>query len=195
EDAALDVQRYAEERLDSLLAQDRIEDVRVVDVLEDDRQAFGRDASCESAADGDAHSLLDLLLDAYGSACDQLVRALVEQEDGARVDGEDLADALEQRPEQPVEVEVRECRIRDRLQVVEPRAAVSRHRPALNPASGTASPLAARPPAHAHANGGGVPRRDFWPQTGKLKRRAACTRARGRSRAAAVESGRARSSA
>ena len=39
EHALLDEQRHAEQRADALLAQDRVEDVGVVDVLDDDRRA------------------------------------------------------------------------------------------------------------------------------------------------------------
>ena len=94
---ALDDERDAEHRLDPLLAQDRVEDVRVVDVVEDHRPLLGGDAAGEAAADRDADALLDLLLDPERGPGDELVRLLVEQEDRARVDLEDLAGALEER--------------------------------------------------------------------------------------------------
>ena len=93
---ALDDERDAEHRLDPLLPQDRVEDVPVIDVVEDHRPLLGRDAPGEAAADRDTDALLDLLLDAERSACDELVRLLVEQEDRAGVDLEDLPGPLEE---------------------------------------------------------------------------------------------------
>ena len=81
----LDEQRHAEQRLDALLAQDRVEDVGVVDVGEDDRPALGRDPAGEAAAERDPDALLDLLLDPSRRAGDELVRRLVEQQERARV--------------------------------------------------------------------------------------------------------------
>ncbi len=83
---ALDDERDAEHRLDPLLPQDRVEDVRVVDVVEDHRLLLGGDPAREAAADRDADALLDLLLDPERGARDELVRLLVEEEDRARVD-------------------------------------------------------------------------------------------------------------
>ena len=81
---------------------------RVVDVVEDHRPLLGGDPPGEARADRDADALLDLLLDAERGAGDELVRRLVEQEDRARVDLEDLARPLEQRGEQLVEAQVGE---------------------------------------------------------------------------------------
>ena len=119
EDAAhlsLDDERDAEHRLDPLLPQDRVEDVRVVDVVEDHRPLLGGDPSGEAAADRDADALLHLLLDPERRARDELVRVLVEQEDRARVDLEDLAGPLEQGVEQLVEPQVCERGVGDGLQ-------------------------------------------------------------------------------
>jgi hypothetical protein len=113
---ALDHERNAEHRLDPLLPQERVEDVRVVDVLEDHRPLVGCDPAREAAADRHADALLDLLLDPERSASHELVRLLVEQEDRAGVDFEDLPCPLEQRREQTVEAQVREGRVGDRLQ-------------------------------------------------------------------------------
>jgi hypothetical protein len=52
----------AEKRLDALLAQDRIENVGVVDVLKRNRLDRRGDAPRESQADWNPDSLLDLLL-------------------------------------------------------------------------------------------------------------------------------------
>ena len=77
--AALDEQRDAEQRADALLAQDRVVDVGVVDVLDRDRAALGRDAAGEAAPEGDLDAALDLLLDAAGGAGAQDAGRLVEQ--------------------------------------------------------------------------------------------------------------------
>jgi hypothetical protein len=119
EDAAhltLDDQRDAEHRLDPLLPQDRVEDVSVVDVVEDHRPLLGGDPTGEPTTDRNADALLYLLLDAERSPRDELVRVLVEQEDRARVDLEDLPGPVEQRIEQLVESQVRERGVGDGLQ-------------------------------------------------------------------------------
>ena len=110
-----DEQRDAEHRLDPLLAQDRVEHVRVIDVVEDHRPPFRGDAAGESAADRDADALLHLLLDPDRRPRDELVRLLVEQQDRARVDIEDLAGPEKERRQQRVELQMRERRIRERL--------------------------------------------------------------------------------
>ena len=112
---AVDEQRHAQERLDALLAQDRVEDVAVVDVRDDHRPPLGRDLAREALADGDPDALLDLLLDPARRARDELVRRLVEQEEGARVAVERVADPVEQRLQQVAERQVRERRIGDGL--------------------------------------------------------------------------------
>ena len=51
-------QRHSEHALDALFVEDRVQDVRVVDIVEHDRACLGRDPACEAAADRDAHALL-----------------------------------------------------------------------------------------------------------------------------------------
>ena len=118
--AAFDEQRDAEQRADALLAQDRVEDVGVVDVLDGDRAPLGGDAAGEAAADGDLHALLDLLLDAAGGAGAQDAGALVEQQDRRGVGGQHLGDAAQQLLEQLVLRQVRERRVGDPLERLEP---------------------------------------------------------------------------
>src|SRR3954451_23283435 len=113
---ALDEDRDAEHRLDPLLPQDRIEAVGGVDVVEDHRPLLRGDPAGEATTDRDADALLSLLLDAERSPRDELVRVLVEQQDRARVDLEDLPRPLEQRIEQLVESQVRERSVGDGLQ-------------------------------------------------------------------------------
>ena len=119
EDAAhltLDDERDAEHRLDPLLPQDRVEDVRVVDVVEDHRPLLGGNPSREAAADRDADALLHLFLDPERRPRDELVRFLVEQENRARVDLEDLPRARRAAREQLVETQVCERGVGDGLQ-------------------------------------------------------------------------------
>src|SRR5205823_368417 len=113
---ALDDERDAEHRLDALLPQDRVEDVSVVDVVEDHRALLGGDPAGEATSYRDADALLHLLLEPERRPRDELVRVLVEQEDRARVDLEDLPRPLEQRIEELVEPQVRECGVGDGLQ-------------------------------------------------------------------------------
>ena len=101
---ALHDERDAEHRLDPLLPQQRVEDVRVVDVVEDHRPLLGGDPACKAAAHRDTDALLYLLLDPERGARDELVRVLVEQENRAGVHFEDLPGPLEQRREQVVEL-------------------------------------------------------------------------------------------
>ena len=69
--------------------------MRVVDVVEDHRPLLGGNPPREAAADRDTDALLHLFLDPERRPRDELVRFLVEEEDGARVDLEDLPGALE----------------------------------------------------------------------------------------------------
>src|SRR4051794_15781377 len=111
EHAALDEQGDAEQRPDPLLAQDRVEDVGVVDVGDEDRAALGGDASREAAPDGDADALLDLLLDPLGRPRADHAPVVLEHEDRGRVGVEDLAHPLEELVEQLVDRQVRERRV------------------------------------------------------------------------------------
>jgi len=88
----------------------------MVDIVEDDRPLLGGDAAGKAAADRDADTLLDFLLDAERCARHELVRLLVEQEDRARVDLEDQPRSLEQRAKEVVELQMRERRVGDGLQ-------------------------------------------------------------------------------
>lgn len=120
EDGVPDDERDAEEGLDALLAQDRIEDVGVVDVVEDDGSALGGDAAGEAAPERDADTALHLLLEPDRSARHELLPLLVEEEHRSRVAIEQVADAREQRPEQILEVEMGERRVGEGLQPAQP---------------------------------------------------------------------------
>ena len=95
-----DHQRHSEHRLDPLFAQNRVEHVRVIDVIEDHRPPLGGDPAGEAAADRNTHAALDLLLDPDRSACNQLLGGLVDEEHRARVSVEDVADTREKHREQ-----------------------------------------------------------------------------------------------
>ena len=110
----------------------------MIDVVEDHRLPLRCDAAREAAADRDTNPLLDLLLDPDRGPRHQLIRSLVEQQDRARVDGEDLAGAKQQRRQQSVELQMRERRIRERLKLPQP----SRSCPTPTPAK-SKSPFAA----------------------------------------------------
>jgi hypothetical protein len=99
-------ERHPEKGLDALVTPDRVPDVGGVDVVEDDRRARRGDAAREAAADGNANSLLDLLLDPEGRTGDELVSFAVEQEHGAHVGSEDLLDPREEHAEQLVGLEI-----------------------------------------------------------------------------------------
>ena len=114
-----DHERDAEQRLDPLLTQDRIEHVRVVDVVEDHRSPARRHPAGEAPPDRDPHALLDLLLDPNRRPRHQLVRLLVEQEHRARVRVEDRADPRQQHRKQLVELEVRQRRVDDGLEMLD----------------------------------------------------------------------------
>ena len=108
EHASAREQRRAEERLDPLLPEDRVEHVRVVDVLDRDRPALRRETTGEASADRDADAGFDLLLETRGRAGDELVPPLVEQQDRARVGLEEVAHADDELVEQVGRREVRE---------------------------------------------------------------------------------------
>ena len=113
-------QRHAEDRLDSLLAEDRVEDVRAIDVVENHRYPLGGDAAGEAAADGNPDAAFDFFLDADGGSRDKLIGLLVQQEDGARVGPEDLPDPRQEHAEEIVELGMRERDVRHDLQALEP---------------------------------------------------------------------------
>ena len=119
EDGALDEQRHAEQRADALHPQDRVQDVGVVDVGDEDRPASGRDASREAPAERDAHAALDLLLETLGGACDELAGVVVEQQDGDGVDTEDVLRAGQQLVEQGLQGQLGQRGIRQPVDVLE----------------------------------------------------------------------------
>jgi hypothetical protein len=108
-------QRHAEDGLDPLLEQDRVQDGAVVDLMEGDRLSVGRDATGEPLADRDADPSFHFLLDAFGGSGHELVPRLVKKENGGRVDVEDLADPFEQLVQESVDGEMGKGRVADAL--------------------------------------------------------------------------------
>src|SRR5207237_4194899 len=94
QELALEQEGHAQERTDSFLAQERVEHLAVVDVLEHDRPALGRDPSRESLSHRNAHPALDLLLEPSRPQRDQHVALL--EEDRRRVHRKYAPDATEQ---------------------------------------------------------------------------------------------------
>src|SRR5438105_8388966 len=113
DDAVTCDQRGAEERLDPFLAQERIQYVGVVDVLDRQRPALVGDSAREAPAERDPHAALDLLLEPFRRARDELARGLVEEQEGGRVGLQDVSDADQELVEQRLERQVRERRIGD----------------------------------------------------------------------------------
>ena len=93
-----DDERHAEQGLHAALAQDRVEDVRPLDVVEDDPPAIGRDPARKAASERDAHAALDLLLEPEGRPGHQLVRVLIDQQHHAGVDVENRPDPRQHHP-------------------------------------------------------------------------------------------------
>ena len=87
----------------------------MVDVLDDHCTTVRSDAACETLSEGNADALLDLLFDALRGAGDQVARVLIKEEEGARIRLQRVGDAVEERREQLVQVQVRERSIGDGL--------------------------------------------------------------------------------
>jgi len=119
DDAVTCDQRGAEERLDPFLAQERIQYVGVVDVLDRQRPALVGDSAREAPAERDPHAALDLLLEPRGGPSHELAGGLVEEQEDGRVGFQDVADADEELVEQRLERQVRERRIGDEQELAQ----------------------------------------------------------------------------
>jgi hypothetical protein len=116
EDLLVHDERYAEHRLDPLVQEDRIEQVRVVDAVEDDGAALRGDPTRKAASDRDTNGLLHFFLDSDGRSGHELPAIVVQEQHCAGVDAEDLFRSLEQGREQVVELEVGERGLGQSLQ-------------------------------------------------------------------------------
>ncbi len=72
-DAAFDKQRYAEQRADSFLAQQRTEYFGTVNIIDAHRGLFGGDPACKTGSERNANSAFNLLLEASGGPDQQFV--------------------------------------------------------------------------------------------------------------------------
>jgi hypothetical protein len=113
-------QRHPGHRLDPLLAENRVQHVGVVDVVEDDGPSIGGDSPREALAERDADAALDLFLDPLRGARDELVGCLVEKQKRSGVGVECVADAEQQLVEELVEHQVCERHVGDDLEPSEP---------------------------------------------------------------------------
>src|SRR5215212_5965684 len=99
----LDLDRNAEKRLQPFLPQDRVHDLRMVGVVDDRRVPPGRDSARETGSDRDPDPLLHLLLEAFGSARNDHLLALVQQQNCDRVYSKRRPDLIEKVAEQVLE--------------------------------------------------------------------------------------------
>ncbi len=104
--ASFHVDRHSQHRADALLAQDRVDDIGLAEVLDHDRAAAGGDAPREPARQWHLHALAHLLLEAARGARDQHPAVLVEQEDRRRVRVQTVANTPQQLGEHLLEREV-----------------------------------------------------------------------------------------
>ncbi len=116
EDPGLHHQRDAEQRPNVILAEDRVEHVGVVDVVEDDGPLLRGHPAREALADGDAGARVQAGLEPIRGARDELVPLVVEQKHRARVDLERFTSAREEGGQQVVEPQVRERRVSELLE-------------------------------------------------------------------------------
>src|SRR6202030_2764526 len=108
-----------EQRSDALFAQDRIEDVRMVDVSHEDRHPLGGDSSSKALSEGDPDPTLDLLLDPLRGPRHQLLGVAVEEQDRRRVDAERLPHAGQELVEQGLEAKLRKSGIAEAIEVAD----------------------------------------------------------------------------
>ena len=116
---AVDEQWHADEEVDSLFQQDRIEYVAVIDVIQDDRSRLRGDAAREAPANGDADALRDFFLQPARGGGDEVTRGAVKQEHRGGVGIQDLLHPAQQFDEEIIGAEVGQRRIRNRPDVAE----------------------------------------------------------------------------
>jgi hypothetical protein len=86
----MDQQRHAHQGLDSLVKQNRVQHIAVINVVQDDRPPAGGDTAGETLPDRDPHALPDLLLQAAGRSSYQLTPRAVQQQHRYCVGVQDL---------------------------------------------------------------------------------------------------------
>jgi hypothetical protein len=120
---ALDDQRHAEQRPDPLLAQDRIQNVGVIDIGDEDGDTLSGDPAGKPLPQRKLDALFDLLLDSFRGAGHQLVGLRVVEQDRNRVDAQRFTDPEQELVEQLLELELGKRRV---AQPVELRRLVGR---------------------------------------------------------------------
>ena len=118
DDVALDVDRHAEHRTDAPLSEDRVYDVGVVEILDDDRTSLGGDAASETTGKRYLHALADLLLQSSCGACDEDPAILIEQQHRGGVDFQGAAYALQKLGKHVLQGHVAERGVGDAQEVV-----------------------------------------------------------------------------
>ena len=113
--AAVEHQRGTEQGVEPLGPEDRAHHLRLADVLDDHRDAAGRDRAGDPAPERDPHVEPHFLFEAVRRAHGQLRPLVVEQEDDDRVGGHGLPDPSEELREEVVQPQVREGRVRHAL--------------------------------------------------------------------------------
>ena len=116
---AMDEQRHAHQGPDSLLQQNRVEHIAVIDVVQDDRPPLGRDPASETPANGDPDALPDFLLQTAGCGRDELTPRAVQQQHRHSVGVQDLLNPAQQRGEKVIGTQIGQRRIRHRPDVPE----------------------------------------------------------------------------
>ena len=158
-------------------AQDGVEHVAVIDVVDRDPMSFLRDTPGEASAERDAHALVDLVLDAPRGRGNEELTGRIQQQHRGGVDRHQLADLVEQLVEQPVHGQLGQPGVGDRLKPPQPllrrvrRSDLHRHSKNLTADPTTTYRRTARPglPRQVGRRGGGggclyglvKPRRDL----------------------------------
>ena len=89
-------QRNPQEGTDALLEEDRVQDSRVVDVVESHRTSLRSDPPRKPLPDRDPDAMLDLLFDPLRRAGNELVLLGIQEQNGRCVRPEDVANPQEQ---------------------------------------------------------------------------------------------------
>src|SRR5262245_58240652 len=127
---ALDQQGNAQQGAELLLAEERVDGLyqRVLEVLDHDRLAGEGDAASEATADRQAEAALDFLLEPLGGPGGEGPAALLDEKDRRSVGIEHVRDPVQQLLEQIVEVQVRERRLGDLLDILDANDLIGRRR-------------------------------------------------------------------
>ncbi len=108
-------ERNAQHRLDSLLPQKGVGHRRRVNPVEGHWVQVGGYPASKSSPQRHPNPLADLLLDAAGRSHDQLAGICVKKQYGCCVTGKDVQDAIQQRREQVVDIQMMERCVHNRL--------------------------------------------------------------------------------